>query len=205
LLSWRQCPRGEGPSKLAYILDHHYSLVGLGATALKGKDAHLVSFLRPIAEELGIKVYIANFELHEVGMAENCGPPRRHCWYDSDDGGSDAEMAEVEESELEIKNIMDLDGHPVDANIDVDESDMIPIPLNANQPDDKEYEGYQGNVSNRASRLSASLCSINNDLQYGGSLEYCSSSFYMANRRKLTFCGRVQPHGPPHFPSKEGT
>lgn len=161
LLSWRRDQTGSAPVKLVYNLDHKYSQISLGTGSLKGKDAHMLSFLRPIAEELRFRLYLANVELHESGQAENSGGGGyrgggwgRRRWgysrYDDDEDDDDhGGMAELEESTLSVTNIVDLDGITVKLDgIKIDQDkDMIPYRLKDQGVDQEEYEGYQGNVS----------------------------------------------------------
>lgn len=149
LISWRQARTEEAPTKLVYHLDHQYSSIGLGNMSLKGRDAHILSFLRPIAEELRFCIYIANVELHQSGTADDYGGYHRgHCAYADDDDDSHGGMMEVDDSELTVENVVDSNGHEVaHLNITIEEEEEIPFKLSETSPVDQEYEGYQGNVS----------------------------------------------------------
>jgi hypothetical protein len=61
---------------IAYLLAHRYSEVNLKMGALKGEDAHKVSHLRPIAEELGFIIGLANLSFTKTGPANDCGGGR---------------------------------------------------------------------------------------------------------------------------------
>jgi hypothetical protein len=131
MLSWKQ---SIDPEKIVYLLDHMYSEVNLRASTLKGKDTARVTHLRAIAEELRFRVCLVTVELHESGQA--------------DDYGSSYSFGEVDESEFKITDAFDLDGHDIELNedLEVEDEDCIPYPLSKTDPDEEEYEGYQGNV-----------------------------------------------------------
>jgi hypothetical protein len=120
--------------------------------SLKGKDAHILSFLRPIAEELQFRIYIANVELHESGTADDFGGYHhgRRCRYgysSDDDSDMHGGMVDVHDSELTVENVVDSNGEPADVNFTIEEGEEMPFELNETSPDKEEYEGYQGNVS----------------------------------------------------------
>lgn len=145
LLSWKVSDGLKGaPQKLAYILEHEYSLIGMTARTLKGKDAPLVSFVRSVAQELGFELYLANLKLTESGNDEEF---HFGGYYGEDDG--DGVMGEVYDTELEVVNAVDLDGNRASLNLDIDqEEEMIPGPLNEIMgPTGSHREGYTGNVS----------------------------------------------------------
>ncbi|KLO18810.1 hypothetical protein SCHPADRAFT_806563, partial [Schizopora paradoxa] len=79
LLSWKQAKEGKVAlqmsvtDQLCYLLSHEYSQVNLLASALKGKDASIVAQLKPIAEELGFGLFIANIELYKSGPGADYG------------------------------------------------------------------------------------------------------------------------------------
>ena len=154
LISWRQARTEEAPIKLVYHLDHQYSSIGLGNMSLKGKDAHILSFLRPILEELQFRIYIANVELHQSGTADDFGGyHHRHRCYSSDyddDGDEHGGMVDVHDSELSVENVVDLNGEPAHVNFTIEEDEEMPFNLDETSPDQEEYEGYQGNVSSCA-------------------------------------------------------
>lgn len=154
---------------IAYLLKHQYSQANLsvGAAALKGEDAHLVAHLREIAEELGYIVCLANLSCNMTGYPEDdggyrsdrggWGKRRRYNWYDEDEDEDEDEgtpsMLEVTETTMTIENMADFDGHSIMglSKLDIDSESLIPQdPFEGVDPDDTEYEGYQGNVSLRS-------------------------------------------------------
>jgi hypothetical protein len=141
---------------IAYLLEHQYSHINLQAGALKGKDRHLVSNVRGVAEEEGFMVCLANLEYHIVGEADDCGGyysgygRKRNRWYDdySDDNTEVPDMGEESDRSLTVQNLVDLDGlSMMGGNLNISEDDLIPQnPFEDTEPDDKSYEGYMGNV-----------------------------------------------------------
>lgn len=146
------------------ILEHEYSQVNLndGIEALKGKDAHLVSHIAPIAEQMGIVLCLANIERHVTGSAQDGGgcsyaynKRRRFGYYDEYDDyerEETPEMEEVEEEEITMSNIVSITNNATEdsdwENFDLDAKALVPLnAFNRFPADESDYEGYQGNVS----------------------------------------------------------
>jgi len=128
---------------IAYLLDHEYSEASLEFAALKGKDAALVSNIRRAAENQGISLCLGLLECEMYGDADA---------YGSDGYGRSPQMELVHEKEYRIQGLYDLDGDLAKGRnpISLDpEFDMIPRDpgFEDQDPDDKEFEGYTGNVS----------------------------------------------------------
>ena len=136
--------RGRGLSgTIAYLLDHQYSGASLEFTALKGKDANLVSNLREVAEREGICLRLGLLRCVVTGEADRYGPER---W------GPRPKMGTVKETEYTIQDLYDLEGDFVGEPIWLDpESNMIPKDpgFKDKDPDNEEFEGYTGNVCHR--------------------------------------------------------
>ncbi|KAF9564500.1 hypothetical protein CPC08DRAFT_247955 [Agrocybe pediades] len=153
---------------MAYLLQHQYSSANLkdGIKSLKGVDLYRATFLRPIAEALGFIVGLASLTHNISGQAEDMGGyhgsrrwgRRRYDYHDeseldTDEGYSDRnyripEIIEMNDPSTEISCIMDLDGKPLVANgkMNLKDECLIPKdPFKGVAPDDREYEGYQGN------------------------------------------------------------
>ena len=148
---------------VAYLLKHQYSAANLasGAATLKGEDAHKVAHLRPVAEELGYVVCLANLEYTMSGSADDdygyrsYGGWKRHRYsedYDEDEGNPS--MLEVNDESLTVENVVDLHGNKLlgPHKLSLDKEWLVPKdPFEGLDPDDQEYEGYMGNVSRRCS------------------------------------------------------
>jgi hypothetical protein len=159
LRKWQKGMYERDPQMIAYLLDHQHSAANLqvGIKALKGKDLHQITNLKSVAEELGYMVCLGTLTYHVIGDAdEGYGYGHRGGWkrgryydYDDDDENEDATMGEIHEKSLSIKNLVDLRGNSIlgSNTLPLEEDDLIPKdPFEDVEPDDKEYEGYMGNV-----------------------------------------------------------
>lgn len=100
-----------------------------------------MAHLRPVAEELHFRIYLANLQLLQSGPVEGGG-------YDDEDDDENLTMMEVSDQSMDVKYAVDLDGMPVDLpDLEVEDDEIMPGPLSDNEPASKDYEGYQGNVS----------------------------------------------------------
>jgi hypothetical protein len=137
-------PRSSGTIK--YLLDHQYSQTSLEFTALKGKDATLISNIRKVAQNQGISLRLGLLECTIEGEAEDCGYRCR--WGSS--SSSLPTMEQVHETTYSIKGLYHLEGDLMEGAITLDpEFNMIPKDpgFEDQDPDDEEFEGYTGNVS----------------------------------------------------------
>jgi len=161
LRKWKDERYGKLPDipLLAYLLDHEYSQhdLGQGLKSLKGADAHRVRALHDVAEELGYVVSLARLEHTVSGAADDDGESyyrRSRYEYDDEDEEFEVEedmpgMLEVCDTNTSIAGLVDLNGVSLLSfgKIDLQENNLIQIaPFVDKEPDDKEYEGYLGNV-----------------------------------------------------------
>jgi len=145
-----------GPPLLAYILDHEYSNYNLkeGVQALKGADAHKVTFLRPVAENLGYMVGLATLKRCVSGPGINSGTTIRR--------RDIPEMKEVTDTETSISGLVDLNGVSIRPyeEIDIGDDNVVQKdPFDDEKPDYKKYD-YMGNVGFNLRLLSMMLISI---------------------------------------------
>lgn len=138
------------PSSIAYVLDHRYSVqeLGGGINSLKPPDLHKLTFLLPIAKELGYVIGLGSL-LHIIkGYAT-----MRRSYYDNAESGEDDE-SEIEQMEspetlTSISDIVNLDGVPIPGltEFDIDtEGFLSGTSINKRKPDEKEYEEFPGYV-----------------------------------------------------------
>jgi|ERR1700722_13657519 len=158
LHKWSKGGYDQDSPMLAYLLQHQYSEVNLKSTMLKGKDLYLIAHLRGVAEEFNFALCLANLEYKLIGYADGPGEYGYHkrsryyhgySGYGEDDDDDEPTMAEVTDKEMNISNLVDLDGSEVylGRNISLPEECLIPDdPFDEQPPDDTEYEGYMGNV-----------------------------------------------------------
>ena len=136
----------EEPScgSIVYLLDHEYSGASLEFTALKGRDAALVSNIKGVAEKHGISLRLGHLECEMHGDADVYGP--------RDEDDPPPKMEEVHEKEYVIDALYDLEGDLAEGGRSIKlspESDMIPQDpgFEEQDPDEDEFEGWTGNVS----------------------------------------------------------
>ena len=130
---------------MAYLLDHEYSAANLkeGLDCLKGVDAHRVTLLGPIAEQLGFVVGLASLSHKVSGCADDYG----HGY-----GGRTPAMVEVTEKFTTISGFVDLAGASLLSMLpmkilNLSDKSLIPgNPFKGKKPDVAKYEGYLGNV-----------------------------------------------------------
>jgi hypothetical protein len=142
LLSWKQT-RLPKPIKIIYLLEHKYSRANLRGDALKGTDAQKVGLLQDLARTTGFCMGLANVECHVNGAGNDYGGG-----YGAD---GDVSMGDVEYRNMAIQNLVDLEGRLIKEEINCeDDNEHIPEDLSdkveSGPPDEREYEGYQGNV-----------------------------------------------------------
>ncbi|KIJ69261.1 hypothetical protein HYDPIDRAFT_81166 [Hydnomerulius pinastri MD-312] len=151
----------ETGNMVIYLLSHQYSEANVkeGATALKGRDAHLIAQVRDVADETDVMLCLANIELYMTGSPDDHGDMYYHkrsrfesYGYDGYAGrrGRIPGMEQEYNRELSLKTVVDLNGERLldDSTIRLSEEDSIPENAfdDVGDPDEVDYEGYQGNV-----------------------------------------------------------
>jgi hypothetical protein len=142
LTNWK---KKQTPQLIVYLFDHQYSSSNLLSAALKGKDAHVIRNLRAVAEPLGFRIYVANIQLHQIGMDMG------------DEGYDDDWDQEFGHSTWNANCLIDLQGNPVDIKkVQISGENVIPYKLSEQEPDHTVKEGYTGDVSIKSSTLGVS-------------------------------------------------
>jgi hypothetical protein len=103
--------KGGAPTKLAWLLEHQYSAVGLSFMALKGQDAARVQVLSQAAERAGCAAHLGVVHVEETGPAEPHFDTYgyggwRPGWRDDD--ASDEEEDLDEEREAAVRDDFDV-------------------------------------------------------------------------------------------------
>ncbi|KZS92666.1 hypothetical protein SISNIDRAFT_412158, partial [Sistotremastrum niveocremeum HHB9708] len=156
LHSWKSDFRPETPVMFSHLLQHQYSLASLRQGTLKGPDAQLLDILRSLAPKHKLRVYLANIELHLTGQGEDSGPPRRNM--NIAEHEASVKMGFVESEEFTYDTVFDLDGDTAEFEVKAPkEEKTIKRLLRKRQPDEREYEGYVGNVRSFSNFLLHSL------------------------------------------------
>ena len=168
LLSWKQADDdGDIPKKIISVLSHKYSQASLrvGASALKGADAHIVALLHNIGGPHGFGIGLANLTYAQTGIGDDSGhrygPYGKYGGFSArnrdDDRDLNFDTSHYVEAMLSVDHLVDLDGRIIwqhrCSELEDEEVDTEVIPadlvhqLTSGDFDDQEYEGYMGNVS----------------------------------------------------------
>jgi hypothetical protein len=192
-LSWKQNVDLAAPEKLLYLLEHEYTQASLSASAMKGKDVHVLSLLSGLADEVGFNLGLASVEHTVIGGAEG------DVW-----DGMNVTMDEAREWSTKIDCFVDLDGSELRAFDDFDaETEAIPNELTRTieegEYDEQDYEGYTGNVSckHRITWQVLTRC------QEGGDVTQCMLLDVEVHGFSLTDFTRVSSHRTCHVADME--
>jgi hypothetical protein len=155
-----------GSDRLAFLLDHEYTLRGLDWSRLKGSDAERAKLLGAAAERAGCELVLGLADVHETWSAyeQDDGWGGYERWDDDwEDGGDDAsetagsdeyDLQELIESELKLETLIEPGGRRLeDVALYVADDEVCAVtPTAALEPYESEYEGYMGNYGNSLDR-----------------------------------------------------
>lgn len=145
------------PLRLAFLLDHEYTELGLAANRLKGADAKRVADLRAAAAQAGCEAVLALAEVKETWDVA----PRDRGWrgyggYAGDDGTdtADLELNDLLDDEITLGWWMKPDGSGGEKiNFHLRPHEVCAATPSASlTPYASEYEGYMGNYGNTVDR-----------------------------------------------------
>ena len=122
------------PKALVYLLDHKYTDAHLRLSALKGLDKTKAEYLQATHVEASVCLYLANMEYSKSGAAEEDYSSTFH------------ELEDIFEENMMFRRMVDLDGHLLAQDIQIDESNVVQGEPFERDPDNEDYEGYTGNV-----------------------------------------------------------
>lgn len=165
-------PRGAAgeadapPNRLVYLLDHEYTMRGLGWSRLKGSDARRAAVLRAAAARADCEVALALADVHETWScldpewdAPSYGRSRGGWWDDDLDdeepsGPDDYELEELLDWSITLDGWTDAQGVPTEpaATRALDVEVCATTPTGGLRPYASEYEGYMGNYGNTMDR-----------------------------------------------------
>lgn len=118
------------PTKLVYNLEHQYTDASLSLASLKGDDQWKARALIQAVESTGLEVFLADVECTKNEDVE-------------DDDGSG--------SELKLRRVVDMSGHQICQDIDIEEDDFVQDGVYDDRyPDSEDYQGYTGNEAAEA-------------------------------------------------------
>jgi hypothetical protein len=152
--------KSDAPAKLAWLLEHQYSSVGLSFSGLKGRDAALAKVLRLAARQAECALHLGIVRIEESGAAEPCfdmdyGRARgRGGYYDRDDTVEDAETGDDEFEVIEvfdgsryIDQWIDTNDHAVEfGSLPIADGEILPAgALDGEAPDQQRLTEATGN------------------------------------------------------------
>lgn len=145
------------PTKLAVLLDHRYTRAGLTRDTLKGIDRAKADVLFAAARESGFDASLALVTYWASGSAEPTGGygygyGRSRRRYDDEDdedhSGGQYYMGEVIDESLTAKYFSDAVGNPLAfGEIPLEDEEIVSdLPIDEQEPDKEDFEGYTGNA-----------------------------------------------------------
>ena len=152
--------KSDAPAKLAWLLEHQYSPVGLSFSGLKGRDAALAKVARHAARRAECALHLGIVHIEESGAAEPCfdldygRAHRRGGYYDGDDrvedtetGDEDFEVIEVSDSLRHIDQWIDTNDHAVEfGSLPIEDGEILPAcALDGEAPDQQRLTEATGN------------------------------------------------------------
>jgi hypothetical protein len=144
--------QADGPQKIAYLLEHHYTQAGLSFGALKNGDAALAKVLREAASEADCSLYLGIVHIQESGWAEYTGGygggSSRWGRDENEDDAEEYEIGEVCDSYQYLSDWRDENDGVVDfGEIPLDEEELLPPgALDDEEPDESHFSEATGNA-----------------------------------------------------------
>ncbi|KAF8630999.1 hypothetical protein AX15_002690 [Amanita polypyramis BW_CC] len=146
LQMWTSVPDEQKSERymVGLLLHHRYSQLDLkkGIAGLKGEDAHKVSQIRAVAEELGYKLWLANYDRY----VEGDGPSVDDTGYRR--SSNDPDMIYIYDEKGTLDYIVDLEGSLVadEGKMKLNVAELIPGDLFEHEgPDEDKFEPIMGN------------------------------------------------------------
>ena len=153
LREWKARP--GRPSKIVYLMEHHYTPESLGFSALKLQDAARSGVLCEAAEQAGYAAHLALVHIYEAGSAQILGgyDYRWRGRYDYDEeeeeDGSDVDFETIDAFDWSqtVDEWVGLDGQPAKYGpLPLEDGELLPAGALDNEvPDDVELEEATGN------------------------------------------------------------
>ncbi|KAF7305311.1 hypothetical protein HMN09_00782700 [Mycena chlorophos] len=147
LRSWKEHTE-EAPEFIAALLHREYEIApNFGEDSLTGRDALLLSQLRPLAHELGFRLHFAHVQTTVRVQAHASG-------YSTESDSDSDEEEEIAEDEFEdddddehvedfvLLRIMELGGMPVSVDLDLGAADFVNGSVDDGEPNDVVFERH---------------------------------------------------------------
>jgi len=140
----------NGPEKIVWLLNHHYTPAGLSYAGLKNRDAAVADVLREAAKAADCSFHLGIVHLEESGWAEWEGDYHRHRrhWEDEDDDDSDDySVGEVCDWHYFIDGWRDSDDQAENfGKIPLESGEALPVgALEGEAADDEHFYEATGN------------------------------------------------------------
>jgi hypothetical protein len=164
---WAHDVERETPDRLVYLLDHEYTLRGLGWSRLKGADRARAAALREVAQRLDCEIFLALADVHEQWSCEDedfgyRGSGYRRRWHRRDFAEDEAtgreqaaapQVIELLDSAIELRHWVGLGERPEEISTPVADHELCYTrPSHDMRPFRSEHEGYMGNWGNTVDR-----------------------------------------------------
>ena len=132
----------DGPVKIVYPLEHHYTPAALAFDSLKNADAAVASVLTQAAAETDCTLSLAMISIAESGSAEHTGyyGRRRGRYWDHDEDSDDFEAGEIYDRTQVVGDWIASDGRRIALGaIPFREEELSPSGALDNEPPDEEH------------------------------------------------------------------
>ncbi|KAL6360247.1 hypothetical protein LRP88_05951 [Fusarium phalaenopsidis] len=136
-----------------HILDHDYTEASISLNGLKAQDLVRVQALKEECSKLPVDVYLALLEKMESGSVEDDYDlyDMRYCDEEDEEDEEDEdgyhEIDEVLQYSHNVLTLVDLDGHTVTKDLQLEEEDILQEDPFADIQGREHYEGYMGTNS----------------------------------------------------------
>ena len=143
--------------RLVYFLDHQYTPKNLSPKTLKGVDNFAFQALKQTSDELGLNIFLALANTHEMWNCIEEYPRHGHGYSDYYDGeGSEGnyDLEELIEESTSLDDWRSFDGKKLNyGEVGVSDSEIFfGRPNSQFKPHNEEYEGFMGNYGNTLDR-----------------------------------------------------
>jgi len=147
--------KSTAPAKLAWLLEHQYSVAGLSFSGLKGRDAALAKVLQRAAQQAECALHLGIVHIEESGAAEpyfhvdyrSVRRHRRHYEEDAESSDTSFEVIEVYDRSRHIDQWIDTNDHAVEFGpLLIEEGEILPAgELDDEAPDQQRLTEASGN------------------------------------------------------------
>jgi len=141
----------DAPTKVVWLLEHHYSPDGLSFAGLKSADAARANVLSAAAKRAGCAAHLCLVHIEESGIAQELYHDYRGRYYDDEEddnaSGDDFEVIEVSDGRHYLSQWRDRSDQPVDfGEVPLAPGELLPAgALDDEEPDEQKLMEASGN------------------------------------------------------------